>query len=310
MKRRLWPLALGFGYIAMIYVLGGLKARHVMMGMLCLLDAHNERTRSFLKYFLPFMLTGIVYDFMRYFYWWGVEGHIHVVEPYNLEKKLFGIQVGSELLTPNEYFERFNWKIVDFFTGFAYLTFVLEYLSAAFLLFAARRYTMLRAFGWCFFLMNVMGFATYYIYPAAPPWYITKYGMGPAQMYIPGSTGAAYRFDAIFGTHFFDAMYAQSVDIYGAIPSLHVAYPLLVAWVTLVTRRFRPIGIGFYFLMCFSAVYLQHHYIIDIILGTLYAVAALMIVRYVQDREKLTVVPWRTRLERMFSPTENPADAR
>src|SRR4051812_37985760 len=91
MKRRLWPLALGAGYILAIYLLGGLKDRHVMMGCLALLDAYNEKSRKFLSYFFPFMLTGIVYDSMRYFYWELIEGHIHVVEPYVAEKAIFGV---------------------------------------------------------------------------------------------------------------------------------------------------------------------------------------------------------------------------
>ena len=37
--------------------------------------------------------------------------------------------------------------------------------------------------------------------------------------------------------------------------------------------------IAFYLLMCFSAIYLQHHYVVDVLLGTLYAIAALTLVR-------------------------------
>lgn len=296
MKRRLWPLALGAAYILSIYLLGGMKNRHVMMGCLALLDAYNERTRKFLSYFFPFMLTGIVYDSMRYFYWQLIEGHVHVVEPYVIEKAIFGILLNGKIVTPNEFFQEYTSKILDFFCGFAYLVFVAEYLTAGFLLFFAGKLKLLRAFGWCFFLVNVMGFATYYIYPAAPPWYVTKYGLGPALMHIQATPSAASRFDLLFGTHFFDAMYGNSVDVYGALPSLHVAYPLLVTWVAFVARRFRLPALAFYLLMCFSAVYLQHHYILDIILGTLYASIALLVVRAIQEGDGLSHIPLRKRL--------------
>jgi hypothetical protein len=302
MKRRLWPIALGVAYIAAIYFFGGLKARHVMMGSLCLLDAYNERTRSFLKYFFPFMFTGIVYDSMRYYYWWGIEGHIHVVEPYNWEKALFGISSGGKVLTPNEFFDLHRFTIADFFCGLAYLIFVGWYLGAGFLLYFFRRYKVLTALGWTFFLVNVMGFATYYIYPAAPPWYVTMYGFGPAKMFISATPSAASRFDALLGTHFFDAMYGNSVDVYGAFPSLHVAYPLLVAWSALVTRRFRAPAVAFYFLMCFSAIYLQHHYILDIILGTLYSLFALLVVRTIQEGASPAGEPWPARIRRLLWP--------
>jgi membrane-associated phospholipid phosphatase len=151
--------------------------------------------------------------------------------------------------------------------------------------------------------MNVMGFITYYIYPAAPPWYVIHYGLGPAHMFIGAEPSAAMRFDTLFGTHFFDTMYGNSVDVYGAFPSLHVAYPLLVAWAALVMKRFRVPAIAFYFLMCFSAVYLQHHYIIDILLGSTYATVALFAVRYLQDCRVLIMQPWYLLPRRLLWPS-------
>lgn len=321
MKRRPFFIAFGLGYILVIWLLGflndpyilvnGLRFRHVMMGlMIAALDSYNEKSRHFLSYFFPFMLTGIVYDSMRYYYWRGVEGHIHVAEPYNIEKMLFGINEGGKLLSPNEYFQIHTSKIADFFCGLAYLIFVGWYLTAGFGMYFTRHYKVLRAFGWCFFLVNVMGFCTYYIYPAAPPWYIIQYGLTePAKMFIGATPSAATRFDLLFGTHFFDTMYGNSVDVYGAIPSLHVAYPLLVAWASLVVKQLRPPTIGFYLLMCFSAVYLQHHYIIDIILGTLYALCALLIVRYVQDGRTAKEGSLAERLKELLWPTTSTAQA-
>ncbi len=304
MQRRVLPIAIGLIYIAVIYYLGGLQDRHVYMGLLGLLDAYNESSRKFLKYFLPFMLTGIVYDSMRYYYWWGIAGHIHVSEPYNMEKAIFGFHEAGKLVTPNEYYANpaHISVVLDFFCGLAYLIFVGWYLTAAFMLYFSENFRILRAFGWCFFTVNVMGFSTYYIYPAAPPWYITQYGFGPAQMYIHAAPSAAGRFDLIFGTHFFNTMYGNSVDVYGAFPSLHVAYPFMVAWAALVTKRFRIPAIAFYFLMCFSAIYLQHHYILDIILGTAYSIVALLTVRFIQERKSLVNVPWSARLGLLLQP--------
>ncbi len=274
---------MGLAYVLTIFVLGGLESKHVIIASLVLLDSYNSRTRTFLKYFTPFILTGMAYDSMRYYYWQGIEGNVHVSEPYFLEKKLFGIESNGTVLTPNEYFERNNWKILDFFAGFAYITFVFEYLGTGFLLLFARQLAVLRTFGWCFFTVNIMGFATYFIYPAAPPWYVAAYGLGPARTDVVASPAGAARFDQLMGTHFFDAMYGMSVDVYGAIPSLHVSYPLLVAWAALSVKRFRTPAIVFFLLMCFSAVYLNHHYIIDVILGILYSLTAFVIVRGIES---------------------------
>ena len=178
MPRRIWPVYVGVGYIAVIFILGGLRPDHVYIGMLCLLDYYNRRTRLFLSYFFPFILTGVVFDSMRYYYWQGIEGHVHVAEPYFRDKAWFGI--GG--LTPNEYWDQHASKVLDLLCGFAYLAFVGEYLFAAFILFFMKQLNLLRSFGWCFFAANVMGFITYFIYPAAPPWYVSQYGLGPARM--------------------------------------------------------------------------------------------------------------------------------
>jgi membrane-associated phospholipid phosphatase len=42
--------------------------------------------------------------------------------------------------------------------------------------------------------------------------------------------------------------------------------------------------VAFYFLMCLSAVYLQHHYVVDILLGTTYALAVYLIFGFVLGR--------------------------
>src|SRR5207245_8769212 len=63
-----------------------------------------------------------------------------------------------------------------------------------------------------------------------------------------------------------------------AYPPLHVAYPLLAVWAAFLTPQLRGARvptIGFFLLMCLSAVYLQHHYVIDVLLGIAYASATL-----------------------------------
>ena len=270
MRRRSWPALLGLTYIAVIAASGGLRSDHVWIGLLGLVDLYNPTTQVFLRYFFPFILTGVVYDSMRYYYWAGVLGHIHVAEPYYRDLKYFGIQS----LTPNEFFQRHHWLALDLLCGFAYLVFVGEYLLTAFVLFFKRRFALLSLFGWSFFTVNFFGFLTYFVYPAAPPWYVSQYGLGPPRTDVHAQAAAATRFDQFFGTHFFDQIYGRGIDVYGAYPSLHVAYPFLVMLATfrLTTRvRARIPTVMFYLLMCLSAVYLQHHYIVDILLGTIYA---------------------------------------
>ena len=82
------------------------------------------------------------------------------------------------------------------------------------------------------------------------------------------------RVDAWLGIPYFAGVYGRSSDVFGAVPSLHVAYPLLMLLDGF--RRHRWVGrvllIWFYLSMCFAAVYLDHHWVFDIVLGSFYAV--------------------------------------
>jgi inositol phosphorylceramide synthase catalytic subunit len=278
MKRRILPPALGLCYIAAVGLLGGLRGDHVLVGLLGFLDLYNEKSRLFLRLFLPFMATGAIYDSMRYFYWPGIAGRVHVAGPYLFERRWFGI----DGRTPNEWFAEHRSVALDLACGLAYLTYVGEYLALAFFLFFRRRDGMVRTLALAFLIVNVLGFVTYFVYPVAPPWYVAQYGLGPARVHIHPAAAAASRFDALLGTHFFDEMYGRGVDVYGAFPSLHVAYPLIAAWASFRERDLRwariP-AIAFFLLMCLSAVYLQHHYVIDVLLGIAYALATLAMLR-------------------------------
>jgi len=289
MRRRFWPPALGLLYIAAVALMGGLRSDHVLIGLLGFLDLYNEKSRLFLKLFLPFVLTGVIFDSMRYFYWQGIAGRVHVAEPYLLERAWFG--VGGRTL--NEIFLEHHWDALDLACGFAYLVYVAEYILLAVVLFFRGRLDAAVTFARCFLLVNVMGFATYFVYPAAPPWYVTQYGLGPARMDVRPAAAAAQRFDALLGTQFFDSMYGRGVDVFGAIPSLHVAYPLiavLLSFRVLELRWARGPTVLFFLLMCLSAVYLQHHYVIDVVLGIVYALAALAAVTGWERRRSAATV--------------------
>jgi membrane-associated phospholipid phosphatase len=274
LKRRLLPPALGLGYIALIGVLGGLRSDHVLVGLLGLLDLYNDKTRLFLRRFFPFILTGVIYDSMRYFYWPAIAGRVQVEGPYRFELAWFGL--GGRTL--NEWFLVHHWPALDLACGFAYLVYVGEYLAIAFILFFRRHDEVLRTVALAFLLVNVLGFVTYFLYPVAPPWYVTEYGFGPARLDVRSTAAAASRFDEILGTSFFEGIYGRGVDVYGAYPSLHVAYPLIAVWAVSQVRELRwarAPAIAFFLLMCLSAVYLQHHYLTDVLLGIAYAVVTL-----------------------------------
>jgi inositol phosphorylceramide synthase catalytic subunit len=277
MARRAWPPLVGLAYIGMVAALGGLTRDHVLLGLLGFLDLYNEKARLFLKTFFPFILTGVLFDSMRYFYVPLVDGRVRTAEPYLLERAWFA--VGGRTL--NEIFQVRHWAALDLVCGFAYLLYVAEYIFLALVLFARGRSSHARTFGVCFLVVNVMGWLTYFAYPAAPPWYVVQYGFGPARMDVGMHAAAALRFDALIGTDVFGRIYGRGFTTFGALPSLHAAYPFIAAILAFrmpELRWARLPAVLFFLLICLSAVYLQHHYVIDLVLGVLYAAATVPIV--------------------------------
>ena len=252
----------------------------ILCGVMMVLVVWSDATRRFFTGMLPFLLFGIIYDLthitqplVRYL-------HVHVHEPYWFDKTFFGVPTGDGVLTPNEFFERHHWPEVDFFTGLAYIVFVYWAMGFAAYLALFRRdeagRRLLARFGWTFLFMNLAGFVTYYIYPAAPPWYVADYGLGPANMAARSSAAGAARWDALTGIPYFQEFYGRSADVFGAIPSLHVSYPLLtfLHGRELRKRWLDVASFGLFLLVSFAAVYLNHHYVLDVLLGVLYTLVA------------------------------------
>lgn len=92
----------------------------------------------------------------------------------------------------------------------------------------------LPCFALVFLFVNLIGFAGYYIHPAAPPWYAINYGFEPI-LNTPGNVAGLGRFDAFFGVTIFDSIYGRNANVLRQclhcmrpIWQLHWCMPLLV----------------------------------------------------------------------------------
>lgn len=179
-----------------------------------------------------------------------------------------------------------------------------------------------RRFAFSVAALALLGFATYALFPAAPPWMAAEHGLiGETTRVIPqiwGQLGMPPRFGVV-GTGY---QYANDV---AAVPSLHAAYSLLIAlelWpargVRLPLRRaavapstgdrlwtalVRFLLAAYPLVMAFALVYSGEHYVVDVLLGWIYAVVVWFGVRWSYER-------WRSRRARAegrtsgsFSPT-------
>lgn len=248
-----------------------LRTEHVLIYALVLaLWLGNDRSRLFLQTALPFWIFGACFDALRIIPE-GWKPQIHVADLYRAEKRLFGLDLNGVRVTPSEYLYAHPAPVLDLVAGLFYLTYLFVFFIFFCYLFR-RDLTTARRLSWCFLLLNLAGVLTFQIFPAAPPWYVTYYGLGPADPTTPPHPAGMLRFDELLGMPITQSLYSKSPDVFGALPSLHVANPVLLFLFARLLGRSWGIATFLYALgVAFSALYLNHHYVLDILAGALYA---------------------------------------
>jgi membrane-associated phospholipid phosphatase len=124
--------------------------------------------------------------------------------------------------------------------------------------------------------LSVAGVATYFAYPAVPPWLAGQYG-GPVDIGRISTRG----WDAI-GLHgagnVLNAAQLDASNPVAAMPSLHSAFALLaVLFVApMVGRRWWPVLAAYPLAMTFTLLYGGEHWAIDVLVGWAYALATVL----------------------------------
>jgi hypothetical protein len=163
--------------------------------------------------------------------------------------------------------------------------FLATYLLAGLLWFFAR--DRFRRYVASVALLAGMGFATFALFPAAPPWLASREGeldwtvrlIGPISGHIP-----FFAFD-VEGLFERGSEYSNQV---AAVPSLHAAYTLLITlFLWRSTRWARPLLAAYPLAMAFALVYTSEHYVFDILLGWAYTLVAVWLVNRIADRRRV-----------------------
>ncbi|WP_113637396.1 phosphatase PAP2 family protein [Nubsella zeaxanthinifaciens] len=283
------PLTLGISalYLVLSYFLVGFKTDQlVLIGIFNTLYYLSSTTRKFIIGFSIFIVYWIIFDYMKAFPNYNYNA-VHIADLYQFEKNLFGINHQGKLLTPNEYWLLHTHSFLDVMTGVFYLMWVPVPLAfAAYLFFNEKRnfLNFLLTFVW----VNLLGFVVYYLYPAAPPWYVQQHGFEFIAN-TPGNTAGLARFDNFFGIELFKSIYSKGSNVFAAMPSLHSAYPLIVVYYG-AKGKFRKANIFFVTVMLgiwFAAVYTSHHYLSDVLAGITTAVVGIFSFNWLKERKPL-----------------------
>lgn len=266
-KASLLVLLFSVAYLLLSYFLIGFKLDQlILVGLFNFMYYLSVITRKFILGFIVFIVFWIIFDYMKAFpnYEYNT---VRIRELYELEKSIFGFTFNGVVITPNEYWLLRHTNSLDIMAGIFYLSWIPVPLGFAGVLFFYRKRAFFY-FSLTFLLVNLLGFCIYYIYPAAPPWYVQQYGFDFIAN-TKGNTAGLSRFDAYFGVEIFKGLYEKSSNVFAAMPSLHSSYPLIVlyygirnklGWINFILAI---VTLGIWF----AAVYSSHHYILDVLAG-------------------------------------------
>ena len=275
-------------YLVISFFLIGFKTDQlVLAGLFCFAWFASTASRKFILGFSIFIVYWILFDYMKAFPNYAYN-QVRILEIYQTEKQLFGIQFNGALITPNEFWLQHATTLLDIVSGLFYLCWIPVPLAFAAWLFFVDKKIFLQ-FSITFVLVNMLGFVIYYAYPAAPPWYQQQYG-NHFFAHTNGSSAGLQRFDDYINAGVFKAIYQKSSNVFAAIPSLHSSYGIVVlyygikkklGWVNILFV-IETIGIWF------AAVYTSHHYLLDVLAGIICAITGIII--FQQGLLKMTAI--------------------
>jgi membrane-associated phospholipid phosphatase len=188
---------------------------------------------------------------------------------------------------------------------------------------------LFRRFAIAYIVVMLGGFLTYILYPAVPPWmagsplvqignqYVVPWKVpasfpggvhaawAQAHVYLPGVQNLfnvimGHWYNPYAGTISFGKLLHIQYDPVGAIPSEHVADPILFfLFLRLQFGRWAYLSLLYIAGILFSITYMGQHYVIDAIIGTVYAASGYVLIMHVapavarrqRARSRLSLAP-------------------
>jgi membrane-associated phospholipid phosphatase len=229
----------------------------------------------FLRDWLPIALLLVVYNVSR-----GYADDLfapHIMPLIDADKAMFGGHVPTVWLQQHLYHpgQVQWWEVV---VSLVYVSHFLTVPTVAVILWLRSRPQWARYMRrW--FTLSVAGLVTYFLYPAAPPWWASLHGYLPEPVARISTAGS----NAI-GLHSagntLNALQVEASNPVAAMPSLHTAYAMMAVafFLPVVRRRWWPVLLAYPIAMTFTLVYSGEHYVIDVLVGWLYVAATFLLV--------------------------------
>lgn len=250
------------------------------------------QTRSFLRDWTPFVVVFFGWQLLRGYAENVASGGgfaLHNADLVAAERWLFGgaiptVELQRWLYTPGVV--RWYDLAATFFWAFHFAL----ALAYAFLLWVRDRRLYWR-FVTALLTLSFAAIVTYVLYPAVPPWMASRPPASHAGVVERTIREEVYLLRDLvprqlgMGESWSWLMRSGNPNETAAMPSLHAAYPALVFAFSLV--HWRGLALPALLYCCglwFSIVYIGDHYVIDVLAGIVYAVAAFSAVEMVHRR--------------------------
>lgn len=233
------------------------------------------QARPFLVRFLPLVSLLLLYEVFR-----GIaddlNGTVHFMEMIDVDRWMFAGALPTVVMQEWWWHGHVQWY--DFYFYFLYtIHFLMPILLAVALWKRADHYYWM--FVWSLIGLSFAAFVTYILFPAAPPWMAKDLGYIPEPLYRVSSD-----IWAAMGIQNFSEVYSKlPANPVAAVPSLHSAYPLLFSVFIVLAFGKKYWWVFLYPVsMWIGVVYMGEHYVIDVILGALYALLSVYVgIRFV-----------------------------
>jgi inositol phosphorylceramide synthase catalytic subunit len=262
----------GASYIGYLLVSNGpLFYRLALGAVAAVVVVTCHRWRDFALFASPLLLLALAYDELRLLSPARTGVRIDVTGLRDWELAWFSIHTAHGLVTPAQWFQSHTSPVLDVACGLVYLVFMEGFIAlAAWWLFKERR-AEARAVMWSLLALALVCYTIHVLHPTAPPWYIQRYGTGPAVATAPSEAAGGLRFDRVLGVSWFSSEYSNSTDVFGAMPSLHVGLAFLGALFAWRFHSLRVVATAFFGLIFLGSIYLDQHYIVDGLAGMVVA---------------------------------------
>ena len=233
----------------------------------------------FLRDWLPIALLLVLYNVSR-----GAADRLfapHVTELIDADRAMFGWLTGGQVPTTWLQEHLYQQGVVPWWMAPLTIVYASHFLvmpTIAVILWLRARGPWLR-FMRRWLTLCVAGLITYFLYPAAPPWWAHEFGYLAEPVRRISTDG----WDVI-GLHgagnTLNALQVEQSNPVAAMPSLHTAWAMMAVafFLPLVRRRWWPLLLAYPLTMTFTLVYTGEHYVIDVLVGWAYVAGVFALV--------------------------------